>query len=93
MIDGEPNTSWDKAKQASGFKVEDECFPVPLQFEYDEQGNRTGKHAEPIAADFRINNNGISEQAWTSPEAHRLHLKNNTSLKSNVIQSKVNAYQ
>lgn len=75
MIDGEPNTSWDTGKQAAGFKVDDECFPIPLQFEYDDKGHRSEKRAEPIAADFRINNDGVPEQSWTSSEAYRLHLQ------------------
>jgi len=79
IIDGEPNSSWDKGKQASGFKVEHECFPLPLQFEYDIKGNRTNIHAEPVAADFRINNNGKPEQGWTTSEAYRQHLKDSTS--------------
>lgn len=91
MIDGEPNTSWDKGKQQSGFKAEDECFPIPLQFEYDQKGNRTTKHAEPIAADFRINNEGIPEQGWTSVEAYRQSLKS-SSLDKKSIQGKVDLY-
>ena len=74
IIDGEPNTSWDKGKQDLGFSAADECFPVPLQFEYDQNGP-TNKRAEPIAADFRINDNGQPIQAWTSLEAYRLQLK------------------
>lgn len=93
IIDGEPNTSWDKGKQAAGFKVEDECFPLPLQFEYDETGNRTDKHAEPIAADFRINNDGVPEQSWTSPEAYRLHLQKHENLDKTEIESILEKYQ
>ena len=93
IIDGEPNASWDKGKQAAGFGAEDECFPIPLQFEYDENGNRTTKHAEPIAADFRINNDGVPEQAWTSIEAYRQHLKNTSNLNTNEIKKKVESYQ
>ena len=93
MIDGEPNASWDKGKQAAGFKVEDECFPIPLQFEYDENGNQTEKRAEPIAADFRINNSGVPEQAWTSIEAYSQHLKNTSNLNGNDIQKKIEAYR
>ena len=93
MIDGEPNASWDKGKQEHGFRIEDECFPIPLQFEYDQDGNRTIKHAEPIAADFRINNDGVPEQGWTSIEAYRLHLNNNFSLDKNTIQEKIELYQ
>ncbi len=93
IIDGEPNTSWDKSKQAAGFKVNDECFPIPLQFEYDEQGNQTEKHSEPIAADFRLNYGGMPEQAWTSIEAYRQHLKTNTEFSNKDIQKRTEAYQ
>ena len=93
MIDGEPNTSWDKGKLASGFKVSDECFPIPLRFEYDTNGNRTERYAEPIAADFRINNHGLIEQGWTSPEALRLHLKSAKSLSKAQIEKRVTEYQ
>ena len=93
IIDGEPNSSWDKDKQASGFKVKDECFPIPLQYEYDKQGNKTTKHSEPIAADFRINNNGLPEQGWTSIEAYRQHLKSSTNLNSKQIQKKLDTFQ
>ncbi|WP_417531597.1 TIR domain-containing protein [Marinobacter lipolyticus] len=74
IIDGEPNTSWDEGKQAAGFKASDECFPIPLQFEYAD-GERTSKHAEPIAADFRLNDNGTPLEGWTTPEAYRQALK------------------
>lgn len=93
MLYGEPNTSWDVTKQASGFKAEDECFPIPLQFEYDEHGQRTSKHAEPIAADFRINNNGQPEQGWTTLEAYRIYLKEATQLNSTQIQEKIDKYE
>ncbi len=93
MIDGEPNTSWDEGKQKLGFTKADECFPVPLQYEYNQDGNATDKHAEPIAADFRINNNGKPEQGFTSPAAYREHLKNTTQLDKKSIAAKVNAYQ
>ncbi len=93
MIDGEPNTSWDKGKQSAGFKVDDECFPVPLQFEYDENGQQTKKHAEPIAADFRINNNGMVEQAWTSPEAYRQHLETVKEISQVEKEERVAEYQ
>ncbi|MBV1910996.1 MAG: TIR domain-containing protein [Kangiellaceae bacterium] len=93
MIDGEPNTSWDTSKLKLGFTAEDECFPIPLQFEYDESGKRTDKHAEPIAADFRINNNGTPEQAWTSLEAYRQDLKNNQKLSKAEIDNLVSSYQ
>lgn len=98
LIDGEPNASWDQGKQQAGFSQSDECFPTPLQFEYDSEGNQTDKHAEPIAADFRINNNGKPEQGWTSPGAYRQHLKSSThldnaGLNNAEIDKKVSAYQ
>jgi len=93
MIDGEPNASWDEGKQKSGFSIEDECFPLPLQFEYDANGDRTDKRAEPIAADFRINNEGVPAQGWTSPEAYRQHLKSTTKLDPRQIQEKITLYQ
>jgi hypothetical protein len=74
MIDGEPNTSWDESKLALGYRAEQECFPVPLQYEYDADGVRTDKHAEPIAADFRLNVNGFPMQSWTSMEAYKQDL-------------------
>lgn len=71
MIDGEPNASWDKTKQSQGVTPEDECFPKPLQYAYDAQGNPTTQLAEPLAADFRVNHDGKLEQGWTSIEADR----------------------
>ncbi|MBE0352726.1 toll/interleukin-1 receptor domain-containing protein [Pseudoalteromonas lipolytica] len=93
MIDGEPNTSWDDSKQKLGFTREDECFPTPLQFEYDHEGSPTDKHAEPIAADFRINNDGKPEEGWTTPAAYREHLKSTTKLDNKTIDKKVDSYQ
>ncbi|MGC0120028.1 TIR domain-containing protein [Pseudoalteromonas piscicida] len=93
MIDGEPNASWDKGKIALGFNKDDECFPQPLQFEYDKAGNPTEKRAEPIAADFRINNDGKPEQGFTTPAAYREHLKAYTKLSKQGIDKRVNFYQ
>ena len=98
IIDGEPNTSWDTSKQSLGFNQEDECFPIPLQFEYDQDGNPTDKHAEPIAADFRINNDVSPGEGWTTPAAYREYLKkayfaNGKKLEDKVIEKKVDAYQ
>lgn len=93
MINGEPNTSWDTSKHKLGFSEQDECFPIPLQFKYDENGQPTKERAEPIAADFRINNDGKKEQGWTSPIAYRQQLKKQTSLDRNTIERKVNDYE
>ena len=93
MIDGEPYVSWDEDKLKSGFKIEDECFPIPLQFEYDQNGKRTNQHAEPLAADFRINNNSKPEQGWTSIEAYRQHLNSTINITSKETQSYLDTYQ
>lgn len=93
MIDGEPNASWDQAKQAAGVPGEAECFPLPLQFVVDEQGQLTDKRAEPIAADFRVNLDGKTEQGWTNVEALRQHLKTNTALTELQIKAAVANYQ
>ncbi|MGN6588860.1 MAG: TIR domain-containing protein [Sphingomicrobium sp.] len=34
-------------------REDEECFPPGLRFKYDRRGHRTGKRAEPLAADFR----------------------------------------
>ncbi|MFN6263131.1 MAG: TIR domain-containing protein [Chromatiaceae bacterium] len=93
MIDGEPNASWDTSKHSLGFTADDECFPIPLQFEYDQDGNPTDKHAEPIAADFRINNDGKPEEGFTTPAAYREHLKATTQHGNKTIDKKVDSYQ
>ncbi|MDM7861130.1 toll/interleukin-1 receptor domain-containing protein [Alteromonas sp. ASW11-36] len=90
IIEGEPNTSWDTSKEALGFSPQDECFPVPLQFEYDENG-QTEKRAEPIAADFRVNAQGKPYQGWTSPEAYRSWLLERGE-ETTAIATKVEAY-
>jgi len=93
LLYGEPNASWDKGKLASGFKEEDECFPIPLQFEYNEEGVPTEKRAEPIAADFRITQNGVSQQGWCSPEAYRQQLESTSQLGKSEIQKRITQYQ
>ena len=92
LLYGEPNASWDVSKQSTGFVVDDECFPTPLQFEY-ENGVRSKKRAEPIAADFRINVNGKIEQGWTSLEAYRQSLESISQLGKSEIQKKLDQYQ
>ncbi len=75
IIDGEPNTSIDSSKESLGFKASDECFPSPIQWEYDEQHKPTDTRAEPLAADFRININGKAHQGWTNAQAVNQYLK------------------
>jgi tetratricopeptide (TPR) repeat protein len=40
------------ASDVSG-REQNECFPSALRFKYDRRGHCTGKHADPLAADFR----------------------------------------
>lgn len=91
MIDGEPNASWDEGKLSSGHKVDDECFPVPIQFQYQD-GLRTEERAEPIAADFRIVVDGRSQQGWTNAAHYKAFLQNNTSLHKKEIEKQTKRY-
>ena len=93
MIDGEPNASWDKTKQSQGVAPEEECFPKPLQYAYDAQGNPTTQLAEPLAADFRVNHDGKLEQGWTSIEAYKQYLKSRTEFSSQDLARYVEQYQ
>ncbi len=68
IIDGEPNASWDRGKQAAGFRPEQECFPEPLRHRVNVEGQLLEDRAEPIAADFRLDDGA---EGWTSPEAYR----------------------
>jgi tetratricopeptide (TPR) repeat protein len=47
VVSGEPFAS-----EVPG-REDDECFPAALRFKYDRRGHRTGRRAEPLAADFR----------------------------------------
>jgi formylglycine-generating enzyme required for sulfatase activity/WD40 repeat protein len=68
IIEGEPNASDDPARGGS----KRECFPQPLRFVMDAQGQLTSERTEPIAADFRL---ADGAQGWTSPGAYRDALK------------------
>lgn len=89
MLEGEPNASWDEGKRKAGVDPKRECFPEPLQFLVDENGelDRT-QRAEPIAADFRLPN---GSQGWTSPEAFRQSISPN--VPKSKIDELVNVYQ
>ncbi|WP_298861195.1 TIR domain-containing protein [uncultured Gimesia sp.] len=92
MIEGEPNASWDSGKHKAGFKPEQECLPLPLRHPVDARGEiDQSKHAEPIAADFRLMPGG--QQGWTTPAAYREALQNLNEHTSQEITEKVNAYQ
>jgi len=92
LIDGEPNCSWDSSKAELGFATSDECFPLPLQFAYDDQGQRTEQRAEPIAADFRLNLNGKAQQGWTSTEALKQHLRESESFTKEQLEEVAKKY-
>ena len=68
IISGEPNVTTDIAKQRSGFHLEDECFPKPLRYEVEVDGKVSARPAEPIAADFRLDN---GKEGWTNSQAYR----------------------
>jgi tetratricopeptide (TPR) repeat protein len=93
LIDGEPNTSWDDSKHSLGFSADDECFPTPLQYIYDENGNRTEERAEPIAADLRVRQGNKKVQGWTSPKAYRKHLEEQKNLDKKTINQMVSEYE
>ncbi|MEM7087439.1 MAG: toll/interleukin-1 receptor domain-containing protein [Bacteroidota bacterium] len=81
IIEGEPNSN------------ENECFPLPLRFNRDKEGNLS-KSSEPIAADFRILNSRDhkTQQGWTTPEAYRQELKKEPHLSEKKISELVDAY-
>lgn len=93
IIDGEPNTSLDDGKIDAGFTKEDECFPIPLQYTYDEKGNRTNSRSEPIASDFRVTLNNKKQQGWTSPEALKQFLVQQGSFSKSQIKELCTAYE
>lgn len=70
IIAGEPNASTDPAKIRQNLV---ECFPEPLRFEVEEDLSISNRQAEPVAADFRIEETG--EEGWVSPQAYRTHLQ------------------
>lgn len=92
MIDGEPNASVDDGKLTSGFSTEDECFPEPLQYVFDEQGNQTAERAEPIAADFRVTVNNKKIQGWTTPSGLKQYLESLDDVPKDDIQQQVKNY-
>ncbi len=69
IIAGEPNASTDPAKIE---KQLSECFPEPLRFEVDEDMRISNRQAEPVAADFRIEETG--EEGWVNPQSYRSHM-------------------
>lgn len=86
MIDGIPNASHDPTKTTSAL----ECFPEPLRHRVDAEGQLQKELAEPIAADFRLDD---ASQGWCSPEAYRQALRNAGSLSNTQIEQRVASYQ
>jgi hypothetical protein len=84
MIDGIPNIIHDPAKKAL------ECFPAPLRHRVDADGNLLKETAEPVAADFRLDD---ASEGWCSPEAYRQDLKRRGSLSNAQMEQRVTAYQ
>lgn len=85
MIDGEPNATDDPEKGGA----EGECFPVPLRYKLDPQGEELGpEHTEPVAADFRLPD---GSEGWTTPAAYREFLRG-TRFPEKEINARVAAY-
>ncbi len=74
MIDGEPNSSEDSAKQTAGLKADMECLPEPLRrgVARNDGSIDWGARTEPIAADARPG--GRPVQGWTNIAAYREQL-------------------
>ena len=82
VIDGEPGSRTIETGK---------CFPDPLQFEVDDQGELQIDHPiEPLASDFRLPN---GSQGWTSPAAYRQALNSaDNNLSRKEINDRVAAY-
>jgi hypothetical protein len=94
IVDGEPNTSWDRTKDALGFQPEDECFPEPLRHRLDADGNLDfSGRTEPIAADFRVTRDNRRVQGWTTPKAYARALAAERRLHPDVQAERVAAYR
>lgn len=71
--------------------ADQECFPLPLKHPVDAEGNLIeSKHAEPIAADFRL---ADGSEGWTSPEAYRQALALTGRVDAADIERRVNDYR
>ncbi|MEZ5386441.1 MAG: FHA domain-containing protein [Prosthecobacter sp.] len=88
IVSGEPYAATDAAKQAVGWKPEHECFPEPLRYVVAADGSLSDFPAEPIAADFRLDD---CSEGWTSPDAYRENLKGKN-LTPREIDHKVAVY-
>ncbi len=86
IIAGEPNASTDPAKIRQNLV---ECFPEPLRFEVEDDLSISDRQAEPVAADFRIEETG--EEGWVNPQAYRAHLQGQ-GLSSAVIATRLKSH-
>jgi len=91
LIEGEPNVSWDVAKQKAGlFSPFEECFPLPLMHPLNSAGELDlSQRCEPVAADFRLPG---ARMGWTNPEAYRNELETHGTHKSSAIRKLIGDY-
>lgn len=91
LIEGEPNVSWDVAKQKAGlFSPFQECFPLPLIHPLNANGELDlTKRCEPVAADFRLPG---AQKGWTNPEAYREELETQGFHKSSAVRKLIDEY-
>ena len=81
VIDGDPGATTVE---------EGKCFPDPLQFDVDNQGEiNIGRPAEPLAADFRLTD---GTEGWTSQEAYSQSLGRSEKLTKKEINGLVSEY-
>jgi WD40 repeat protein len=93
IIDGEPNTTDDTAKQIAGLTIEQECLPEPLRRGVARSDGSIEWNAktEPIAADARPN--GRPTEGWTNAAAYREHLLRDGRLGKSDIDTEVRSYE
>jgi tetratricopeptide (TPR) repeat protein len=94
IIHGEPNVNRDSTVHPIKVNPQSECFPKPLQFEYDNNGLPTKNRADLLGADFRvINHKNQPEQGWTNPEAYHQHLKSSKKYNNKDISQQLDRYK
>src|SRR5260370_18597796 len=92
MIDGEPNTADDSAKQTAGLPAEMECLPEPLRRGVAKNDGSIDWNArtEPIAADARPG--GQPVQGWTNIAAYREQLLREGHTEKSNLDSQITSY-
>ena len=93
MIDGEPNTAYDSAKQSSGLAAEMECLPEPLRrgVARNDGSIDWSARTEPIAADARPG--GQPVQGWTNTAAYREQLLRDGRTEKLTLDSEIKSYE